>query len=135
MNNKFLTQVSEFVKLAIDASTMQAQQLNDQLYELKKQAAVRELEREKFRVALVKAANTLYDTDFLTGEEEKRTFLKKAAEDPLYVLRVLEKVCEAADVAQIGKPARIAAKPKEAEYDPVMEAAFGYKSGHDITDL
>ena len=135
MNNNFLTQVSEFVKLAIDASALQAQQLNDQVFELKKQAAIRDLEREKYRVALVKAANVLYDTDFLTGEEEKKTFLRKAAEDPLYVLRVLEKVCEAADVAQIGKPARIAAKPKEAEYDPVMEAAFGYQSGRDLTDV
>lgn len=50
------------------------------------------------------------------------------------MVRTLEKVCEAADIAQIGKPARVAARPKEAEYDPVMEIAFGYSGGRGIVD-
>ena len=130
MNKQFLSTVAAFVKLAIDNS----EQLQDELYSQKKQAAVDELNREKYRVALHKAADALYDSDFLTDEREKRTFLRKAAEDPVYVVRTLEKVCEAADVAQIGKPARVAARPKEAEYDPVMAAAFGYDSNRAIID-
>jgi hypothetical protein len=55
-------------------------------------------------------------------------------EDPVFIVRTLEKVCEAADVAQIGKPARVAARPKEAEYDPVMAAAFGYDQSKGIID-
>ena len=130
LNDKFLQSVTSFVKLAID----QTEQLQDDVLTLKKQAAVEEINKEKYRVALTKAADALYDSDFLTDEHEKRTFLRKAAEDPVYVVRLLEKVCEAADVAQIGKPARVAARPKEAEYDPVMAKAFGYNSNSSIID-
>lgn len=130
LNNSFLQTVSSFVKLALDNS----EQLQDDIISLKKQATVEEINREKYRIALTKAADALYDSDFLTDEHEKRSFLRKAAEDPVYVVRFLEKVCEAADVAQIGKPARVAAKPKEAEFDPVMAKAFGYHSGAGIID-
>jgi hypothetical protein len=128
--NKLLTQCSEFVKLALDSNIS----LQERLYYQVKQAAIHDLEKEKYRVALQKAADALYDSDFLTDEHEKRMFLKKAMEDPVYIVRTLEKVCEAADVAQIGKPARVAARPKEAEYDPVMAAAFGYDSSKGIID-
>ena len=131
MNNNFLSTVSQFVKLAIDNSDA----LEAKVLELKKQAAIKDLDKEKYRYAIEKAADTLYDTDFFTSEEDKRTFLKKAAEDPIFVVRTLEKVCNAADVAQIGKPARVAARPKEAEeYDPVMAAAFGYNKSSSIID-
>lgn len=130
MNNNFLTQVAQFVKLAIDSND----ELQERLYNQQKQAAVKDLDKEKFRVALHKAADALYDSDFLTDEHEKKMFLKKATEDPIYVVRTLEKVCEAADVAQIGRPARVAARPKEAEYDPVMAAAFGYDTAKGIID-
>ena len=130
MNNKFLQQVASFVKLAIASN----EQLQDELQVQVKEAAIEDLNKQKYKIALQKAADALYDTDFLTDEQEKRTFLRKAAEDPIYVVRTLEKVCEAADVAQIGKPARVAARPKEAEYDPVMAAAFGYSSSRGIVD-
>lgn len=130
MDNNFLQQAAMFVKLAIEVN----EDLQEKLLTKVKEAAVRELDKEKYRVALTKAADALYDSDFLTDEHEKRTFLRKAAEDPVYVLRTLEKVCEAADVAQIGKPARVAARPKEAEYDPVYEAAFGYSGSRGIVD-
>lgn len=129
MNTNILQQIAEFVKLALDNS----KDLQHQVYELRKHAAVEELDKAKYKDALKKAADALYDTDFLTDEQEKRTFLKKAAEDPIYVVRFLEKVCEAADVAQIGRPARVAARHKEAEYDPVMARAFGY-AHRDIVD-
>jgi hypothetical protein len=130
MNNKFLQAASEFIKMALDIN----EDLKDKLMTKTKEAAVEELNKEKYRIALQKAADALYDSDFLTDEHEKRTFLRKAAEDPIYVVRTLEKVCEAADVAQIGRPARISARPKEAEYDPVMDAAFGINSTRNIID-
>ena len=131
MSNNILQLVTSFVKLAIDSN----EELQDKLLAQKKAAAIADLDKEKYRYALQKAADALYDTDFLTDETEKKTFLRKAAEDPIYVVRTLEKVCEAADVAQIGRPARVAARPnKEAEYDPVMAAAFGYNSSRGIID-
>lgn len=130
MNNNFLTKVAEYVRLSIDSNVL----LQEKLYQQQKEAAVKDLNKEKYLFAIQKAADALYDTDFLTDEHEKRMFLRKAAEDPVYVVRTLEKVCEAADVAQIGKPARVAARPKEAEYDPVMAAAFGYDSAKGIID-
>lgn len=116
--------MASFVKLAID----ETDRLNDHVIELKKKEAADEIDKARYELALKKAADALYDTDFLTDEYEKKTFLRKAAEDPVYVVRFLEKVCEAADIAPIGKPARVASKPKEAEYDPVMARAFGWKS-------
>ena len=130
LNNQFLNQVASFIKVAINLNEYQ----QDELFMMKKQAAIDEINKEKFRAALHKTANALYNSDFLTDEHEKRSFLKQAAEDPVYVVKFLEKVCEAADVAQIGKPARAAARPKEAEYDPVIARAFGYASGRDIID-
>ena len=130
LNNQFLHQVASFVKIAVDLNEHQ----QDELYAMKKQAAIEEINKDKYRAALSKTAEALYSSDFLTDEQEKRTFLKEAAKDPVYVVRFLEKVCEAADVAQIGKPARVAARPKEAEYDPVMARAFGYAHGRDIID-
>ena len=130
MNNNFLNQVTQFIKLALDNSD----ELQEELFEYKKQAAAEELNKEKYRLALQKAADALYDTDFITDDVEKRTFLRKAAEDPIYVVRTLEKVAEQADVAQIGRPAKLKARSKEAEMeenDPVYQAAFGvaYNSG------
>ena len=116
--------MAQFVKLAID----ETEKLEDSVLELRKKEAAEELNKERYEYALRKAAEALYNTDFLTDEHEKRAFLRKAAEDPVYVVKFLEKVCEAADVAPIGKPARVAAKPKEAEYDPVMARAFGWKT-------
>ena len=119
-----LPKVATFIKMAID----ETERLEDNILELRKQAAADALNKERYEYALRKVADALYDTDFLTDEHEKRAFLRKAAEDPVYVVRFLEKVCEAADIAPIGKPARVASKPKEAEYDPVMAKAFGWRA-------
>jgi hypothetical protein len=125
MDNNFLHQAASFIKLAIEVN----EDLQDRLLNQIKAATVQELNKEKYKMALNKVADVLYDSDFLSGEHEKRSFVKKAMEDPIYIIRTLEKVCAASDVAQIGKPARIAARPKTAEsYDPVMEAAFGYSA-------
>ena len=131
MNNNFLAQVSQFIKLAIDNT----EAMQEKLYMQQKQAAIHDLDKEKYRVALQKTADALYDADFLTDETEKRMFLKKAAEDPIYIMRTLEKVCDAKDVAQIGKPARISVKTKNADdtFDPVYFAAFGSQA-HGLLD-
>ena len=130
LDNNFLQQVTQFIKLAID----QSEQLQEDVLELRKKSAAEYLDQERYELALRKVADALYDTDFLTDDTEKRTFLKKAKEDPIYVVRFLEKVCEAADIAQIGKPAKVAAAPKEALFDPVMAKAFGWKSQSLVDD-
>ena len=61
-------------------------------------------------------------------------FIKLSEEDSTYPLRMLEKVCKAADVSQIGNVARVEKAPKLAEYDPVMRKAFGHTSGLSILD-
>ena len=121
MDNTLLTKLAQFVKLAVS----ETERLQTDILELKKKEAAEEIGKHKYELELKRAADALYDADFLTDDHEKKVFLRKAAEDPVYVIRILEKVCEAADIAQIGKPARVAAKPKEAEYDPVMARAFG----------
>ena len=131
LNNQFLGQVAEFVKIAIDLNEHQ----QDELLSLKKQAMITELNRDRFRMALQKTADALYSSDFLTDESEKRTFINKSAEDPIYVAKFLEKVCQAQDVATIGRPARVTSRySKQAEVDPVWEKAFGGGAGRDIID-
>ena len=130
IDNNLLIEVSQFIKLAIDKTTY----LEEAVLELRKKEAAESLNQERYEMALRKVADALYDTDFLTDEYEKRAFLKKATEDPIYVARFLEKVCQAADIASIGKPARVAAQPKEAAYDPVMARAFGWRTQNVIDD-
>ena len=129
-DNNLLQSMVRFIKLAID----QTEQLEDTVVTLKKQAAVKELDQERYVLALRKVADALYDTDFLTDDTEKRVFVKKASEDPTYVVRFLEKVCNAADVASMGKPAKVRLPPKEAAYDPVMAKAFGWRPSSVLDD-
>jgi hypothetical protein len=130
MNPKLLEKVAGFIKLAIN----QTGELEADNLALRKKLACEAIDQEKYELALHKTADALYDSDFITDETEKKTFLRKAAEDPVYVVRFLEKVCEQADVAQMGKPARIKAVDKEASLDPVMMRAFGYHSAAGLVD-
>jgi hypothetical protein len=117
----FLQKVAEFTKLAIS----EIEDLKEQIQDFRKQAAVESLRERRLNLALEKAADALYKSDFITDSYERKEFLKKAKEDPSYLARTIEKLCDAADVASIGSPARVA-KPKQAEeYDPVMARAFG----------
>jgi hypothetical protein len=97
------------------------------------------LETEQYQQAVIKVANALYDSDldFVTGDFDRRKFIKKAMEDKTYLAKTLEKVCNAADVSLIGKPARVAANKKVASNDPVYARAFGYSSNNSdfIIDL
>lgn len=125
-----LQKVASFANVAVE----EVRGLEHKLHEQRKQAAVEEFKQIKLAKALEKAAESLYRADFITDEYERREFLKKAKDDPSYLARMLEKVCDAADVAPIGSPARVT-KPKLAEYDPVAARAFGYnKSSFVIED-
>lgn len=131
-NKLFLYKMAEFANVAIN----EIDQLEESLLEFRKQAAADQLVESKYAVSLEKAAKALYDTDFLTDDIEKRRFLKEAKADPSYLAKVLIKVCEAADVAQIGYPARVAkVKAAEIEDDPVMRRAFGTGSSNFLEDV
>lgn len=116
-NNKLQNQVNLLKKQSTQLSKISAEQLH---------------KKQIFDKSIVKAAQALYEADFIIDEFEKKEFLKLAGEDPKILADWLVKVCKAADVSLIGIPARIAAKQhtKEADYDPVMARAFGYDKGY-----
>lgn len=126
MNKVLLTKVAEFTKIAL--SELDDLQSTVEGYRIK--AAAEDEKLAKYDHALKKAASALYNSDFLTDEDERNKFLKLAKDDPSYLARVIEKVCNAADVALIGSPARVAQRNKQAsvEFDPVWARAFGGNS-------
>jgi hypothetical protein len=130
MNNQFLNQVAQFIKIAIDKEA----KLEEQILQQKKAALVEELNKEKYRIALNKVADVLYDSDYLVSENERKQFIKKSNEDPVYVIRTLEKVCNSNDVSFLGKAARVSNKVRTAGEDPVYDAAFGMVSGGIMDD-
>lgn len=138
LNKKFLQKVADFVKIAVNEAghlSDKTAELEAEVLQYRKKEAAEAIARDRLDVALKKAADALYDADFITDDIERRNFLKKAREDVSYLARTLEKVCNAADVALIGKPARVANKQqKEAEYDPVMAKAFGFSANASIID-
>lgn len=121
--NLFLRKVAQFVKIATDELDTK----QERLLELRKEAAAEACRWDNYHSTLSKAANALYDADFITDEIERKRFLKRATEDPSYLSSVIVKVCNAADVALIGSPARVAMSKKQGEeFDPVKAKAFGY---------
>lgn len=118
--NLVIEKVAQFVDLA----TTQIHELRDEQrrHELSKTA-----EDRRNRQLVEKTAQLLYEADFIQDDSERRKFLKQAEADPLGVVtKALERVCKAAEVTLIGSPARLAAKPKMADYDPVAAKAFGW---------
>lgn len=127
----FLQKVAQFAKISVstvDKLDDKISNLEDSLLSYRKKEAQDNYKQVKLESAIEKAAKALYESDFLTDDAERRKFLKRAKEEPSYLVDVLIKVCNAADVALIGSPARVASKPKQAEYDPVAARAFGYSS-------
>ena len=129
-NSQLLTQVANFIKVAVNTN----EELESTVLELRKKQAAEALDQDRYEMALRKAADVLYDSDFLTDEREKRTFIRKAAEDPTYIVRMLENVCQASDISQLGKVAKVSARPKEVAYDPVMARAFPGLYGNSFTE-
>ena len=117
-----LPQVASFIKVAIERIHSLENEL-DGVYQIK--AASEKVAETKTHQALLKAAKALESSDWLVGDDEMNEFIKISKEDSTYPLRMLERVCKAADVSQIGNVARAAKISKQAEYDPVMHRAFG----------
>jgi hypothetical protein len=126
VDRSFLQKFAEFTKLVLSELDNLREQISDNM---QKEASLQE-DQIRFEAALTKAANAMYnsDLDFITGDFDHRKFIKLAKNDPTYLARTLEKVCNAADVSLIGKPARVAAVRKKAEFDPVYAQAFGYSN-------
>lgn len=128
IEKEFLLKFAEFTKLVV--SELKGLREQNSFF-MKKQASA-DSEQERYQASLIKVANALYNSDleFVTGDFDRRKFIKRAMEDPSYLAKTLEKVCNAADVSLIGKPARVAAHNKVASYyDPVHARALGYDKG------
>ena len=121
MTKQALHKIETFVKVALS----EISELQQKVTELQtKQASQSANLDSALDNALKKAAEAMYNSDFINDEDEKKAFVKKAKEDSLYLAKVVERVCNAADVAYMGKSASIkASTPSE---DPVMRRAFGY---------
>jgi hypothetical protein len=124
-----LQKIAEFTNIVLSEIKSLREQVNNNL---QKEAGA-DLKKEKYQTAVQKVAKALYDSDldFITGDFDQRKFIKLAIEDPSYMARMFEKVCNAADVSLIGKPARVATIKKKAEYDPVYARAFGQTADYD----
>lgn len=138
--DNILDKVAEFVKVAVVETRclrdeLQAKSSTNEL--LTRQLAKDAQEKAEYSRMLKQAADTLYETDFLTDESEKREFRKKAEKDPAYLANVLMKICKSADVALIGSPARVASSGNYGKYDPndpVARRAFGLDSSSVLDD-
>jgi len=59
-------------------------------------------------------------------------FVKKASTDLKYLASVVERVCNAADVAYMGKSSTV--KSAGQSDDPVVRRAFGYSGSYSLLD-
>jgi len=132
MEKAHLEKIAEFVKLSVDE--VHALEAKVASLEDKNASLTNELEErsDRFNGALKKAANALYDSDFICDTYEKKQFIKKSNEDPAYLAKVVEKICKAADVVNVGRVSRV--KTAGATDDPVMQRAFGYDNNYNLLD-
>jgi hypothetical protein len=89
-DNKFLQNVASFVKIAssnIKSAEEKVAALEEEVLEYRKKEAAYAIENQRYVAELKKLADALYDSDFLTDDFEKKNFLRKAAEDKIYVAR------------------------------------------------
>jgi hypothetical protein len=129
MTKQALDKVAVFVKVALTEIDQLAQKVA--AYENAQAAEVRRIDAE-LDGALKKAAEAMYNSDFINDEDEKALFVKKAKEDSLYLAKIVERVCNAADVAYMGKAASV--KSSGHSDDPVMRRAFGYDNNYSLLD-
>jgi hypothetical protein len=129
MTKQALHKIEQFVKVALAEIADLKQQLHAQQV---KQASITEQQNKELETALKKAAQAMYNSDFINDEDEKALFVKKAQEDHKYLAKVVERVCAAADVSFMGKSASVKAAPQSD--DPVMRRAFGYSSYDNLLD-
>jgi formate-dependent nitrite reductase cytochrome c552 subunit len=129
MTKEALHKIENFVKVALS----EISNLKGQVEEFQtKQAEEVSRKDKELDQALKKAAEAMYSADFINDEDEKSLFVKKAKEDSKYLARIVEKVCNAADVAYMGKSASV--KSSNQTDDPVMRRAFGYDVNYSLLD-
>lgn len=128
MTKEALHKIETFVKVALSEITDLRNQIDARNLKL---AEVQKESRE-LGSALKKAAEAMYNADFINDEEEKSTFIKKSQEDPVYLAKVVERVCKASDVAYMGKVASV--KSSTHSEDPVIRRAFGYSNSYSLLD-
>jgi predicted urease superfamily metal-dependent hydrolase len=129
MTKQALHKIEEFVKIALDEISDLTEQVNN--YKTKEASVLVQKDRE-LDAALKKAAEAMYSSDFINDEDEKALFIKKAKEDSKYLAKIVERVCNAADVAYMGKSASV--KSSNHTDDPVMRRAFGYDNNYSLLD-
>lgn len=129
MTKQALHKIENFVKVALS----EISDLQEQVTKLQtKKAEEQAYQNKSLDEALKKAAEAMYSSDFINDEDEKVAFIKKAKEDSLYLAKVVERVCNAADVAYMGKAATV--KSSNASEDPVMRRAFGYDGNYSLLE-
>lgn len=129
MTKEALHKIENFVKVALSEIST----LKGQVEELQtKEAEETSRQDKELEQALKKAAEAMYSADFINDEDEKSLFVKKAKEDSKYLAKIVEKVCNAADVAYMGKSASV--KSSNQTDDPVMRRAFGYDVNYSLLD-
>jgi hypothetical protein len=129
MTKEALLKIETFVKLALDEISSLEHKLAESNI---KQAADAAVKNQELDNALKKAADAMYSADFITDADEKSTFVKKAKDDVTYLAKVVERVCNASDVAFMGKMATV--KSSNQTDDPVMRRAFGYDLNYSLLD-
>lgn len=130
MNPKTAELIEDFVKVALSEIENLKKDLELQK---NKEASLQEKETRDFHSSLKAAAQALYDSDFITDEYDKKKFVKKAKEDPKYLSTVIQKICQASDVAAFGEVASVKTAGDTAD-DPVMRKAFGYDVNYNLLD-
>jgi predicted urease superfamily metal-dependent hydrolase len=129
MTKQALHKVENFVKVALSEISDLQQKVS--ALQVKQAEEVLQSNRE-FEAALKKAAEAMYNSDFINDEDEKMNFVKKAQQDPKYLARMVERVCNAADVSYMGKSSSV--KSSTPSDDPVMRRAFGYGGSYSLLD-
>jgi hypothetical protein len=129
MTKEALDKIAQFVNVALSEISELTRQV--QSHQTKEASAQLTKDRE-LDAALQKAAEAMYSSDFITDEDEKALFVKKAREDSKYLARVVERVCKAADVSYMGKVATVKAGTQSE--DPVIRRAFGYEASYSLLD-
>lgn len=128
VDKMFLQKFAEFTTLVLS----ELKTLRSQLSEKMAKEASHDEKQQDYYDSVVKIAAVLNSSDFdfvINGDRKK--FIKNASANPNLLADVFEKVCEAADVTLIGRPARVAAVKKTASYDPVYARAFGLSHNSD----
>jgi hypothetical protein len=129
MTKQALHKIEEFVKVALSEISALESKLSS--LQVKQAADLAQHDRELDSV-LKKAAEAMYNSDFINDDDEKALFVKKAKEDSKYLAQVVERVCNAADVAYMGKVATV--KSSTQSDDPVMRRAFGLGGNYNLLD-